>query len=482
MNRWGMLAWSGSLAGIGVAVLAWMVPGNTPVRAGAVVLFACCMYPVMRACLMRDGIDWFAPVYPVTAYFAAQMLFRGIYDLYVPTIWLERYDPWSERFYGLMAKVFFVSAVALICLYFGYYCRVGNAVAASVPKVRIRITARHVNRAGVVSFMIGLVGICAFVKSTGLGWELVEQPGLQLERAILVGGMLYYDLFMRFLPAGLLAVTVALASGNATGLTRLIVGLLLLGNGAYFLVVAMKGAVIIPIIYLIVVMWYLCRRRFRSVFLGSMIALVIAFPVIFSFRATGASAEIGKRYIEYIGDPELLGRAIAEPFVSRFFGADMLALIIDETSADQYQWGNTLAKLATAWVPRKLWPDKPWSFGKDFLTLYLSHVDILAVISPSLVGEWYINGNIAGVIIGFTSLGLVMKVAYQYLVSRCAGPGRMLVYPVLLVFFILIIDGPVVDHLVFLGIQLTSIVAIGHILGMRVVRSSMGKRYESSRD
>ena len=74
-----------------------------------------------------------------------------------------------------------------------------------------------------------------------------------------------------------------------------------------------------------------------------------------------------------------------------------------------YLWGSSIIKFFTIIIPRQLWPNKP----KQVQELIVEHHDNIFVggssQSTTLIGEFYWNFGIIGVILGMLLLGLVCK-------------------------------------------------------------------------
>ena len=83
-----------------------------------------------------------------------------------------------------------------------------------------------------------------------------------------------------------------------------------------------------------------------------------------------------------------------------------------------------------AWVPRQLWEDKPIvSFGKVFGETYLGEHFAGTGVSASatIVGEGYLNFHVPGMLAAAFLMGLVLRLAYEWLITRNrGGPGVFL--------------------------------------------------------
>jgi hypothetical protein len=71
-----------------------------------------------------------------------------------------------------------------------------------------------------------------------------------------------------------------------------------------------------------------------------------------------------------------------------------------------FQHGWSLGYIAIAYVPRFVWPEKPWTTIGEWVTdNFGSGPMIESATGPSWVGEFYFNFGWAGVVIGMALLG-----------------------------------------------------------------------------
>ena len=97
-------------------------------------------------------------------------------------------------------------------------------------------------------------------------------------------------------------------------------------------------------------------------------------------------------------------------FMSRMSQVTAVAAVISDTGRTvDYRYGETLflAPLGV-FVPRVLWPEKPSiSLGREFgATFHLKDApDVETEVSPSVVGDYYWNFGLAGVVVGMYALG-----------------------------------------------------------------------------
>jgi hypothetical protein len=94
------------------------------------------------------------------------------------------------------------------------------------------------------------------------------------------------------------------------------------------------------------------------------------------------------------------------------FDVDAQLAVVVESFPDTiaYQYGASLVPLVFGWVPRGLWPDKPYPFG--LFMNYLGGEDLTnrsASIAAGLAGEGYGNFGLLGVIMWAGLMGLLCR-------------------------------------------------------------------------
>jgi len=125
-------------------------------------------------------------------------------------------------------------------------------------------------------------------------------------------------------------------------------------------------------------------------------------------------------------------------FLQRMTIVTSLAAIISDTPRwVDYRYGETLVLAPMALlIPRFLWRDKPnISIGKEFgATFRMTHaLDLETEVAPSMVGDFYWNFAIPGVIVGMLLLGMGYRWYYQrYGTGAGFDPVRKAIYVALL--------------------------------------------------
>jgi len=154
-------------------------------------------------------------------------------------------------------------------------------------------------------------------------------------------------------------------------------------------------------------------------------------------------------------DPVNLGYlfSVAEPFAV----ACMVVELFPDT--EPYRYGGTLVVTLLGFIPRAVWPDKPVSIGKE-LTRYTDGVYYDPVyghgLAPTLVGDYYANLGLLGVLLGGLGFGILCRTVAAYaskgmLMGCQTSPARVLVAAVFLAGLVEV-RGDLASILAFYGI------------------------------
>ncbi len=110
---------------------------------------------------------------------------------------------------------------------------------------------------------------------------------------------------------------------------------------------------------------------------------------------------------------------------SRSYGADAL-IAVNRYLDDGHELllGASLAEITYSWVPRQLWPDKPFSFTQRLGASVFAYSSQAGHVffAPTLAGEWLLNFGTPGLLVGFVLFGFVSALVD----SRTQGALRVL--------------------------------------------------------
>jgi hypothetical protein len=130
--------------------------------------------------------------------------------------------------------------------------------------------------------------------------------------------------------------------------------------------------------------------------------------------------------------------------------------MIVETFPDKidYEYGKSLIPLVLGWVPRPLWPDKPYPFSM-FANIIKGETleDRAASIAVGLPGEGYGNFGLFGVLLWSLLMGLACRVGDDY-VGRLhpSNPLRLLLAATIAIWAAMIVRGGV-PEMFYMGLS-----------------------------
>jgi len=187
-----------------------------------------------------------------------------------------------------------------------------------------------------------------------------------------------------------------------------------------------RMAIITPLIIYLIVRWYILERNFWNIFLVVGMVVLFIFPVGNACRHP--QALMGYQITSMAGgeSPPISlvlnsGRFATDSFLSRINQSVILAAIINNPQPLEY--GKSFKEIMFVFgPPRSIWKDKPLSInasGNEFghRIGVLGENDRITGVGPTMVGDWFINFGLAGVIFGMLLMGMLFRLIYEYLIK-----------------------------------------------------------------
>jgi len=136
---------------------------------------------------------------------------------------------------------------------------------------------------------------------------------------------------------------------------------------------------------------------------------------------------------------------LIDSFLSRINQTAVFSKILEVPRDVIASYGSSLSNfLITLGPPRFIWKNKPLStnsLGNEFghRLGILSPEDFVTSVGPTIIGDFYINFGILGIILGMFLLGMPFRFIYDYLIElTAASSSSLLIYSV---FWIQLIKG-----------------------------------------
>jgi hypothetical protein len=168
--------------------------------------------------------------------------------------------------------------------------------------------------------------------------------------------------------------------------------------------VTMAFALCLAVFYFGVVAPGISRARVQGVIKGSSLfdQLAVAAKQSLGLEPRSASPGLQPAY---------------ELFFQRQFDPLPLSFILGEVERDGFRYGETMAYASYAFIPRLLWPDKPFLSKGSWFTAYLgfSPRESEATTSTGITatGELYWNFGIPGVVLGMLFIGMLIGAVWR---------------------------------------------------------------------
>lgn len=331
----------------------------------------------------------------------------SLYLLYDPTAAYDR------QIFPYLNVSLLLCIVGISAMLYGYYLsrRLGGR------RESITMSAGGVAWIAIL-FAIGLAGHLGFLVSTGRVLAGVKVGGLVSVLTQLIP-FLYLSYFL---------LVYLVASGKASA-----------GQKAFLMFVAVPLTMVLIYIFignkticltvlgLPVIGFYYGKGRLprMSVVALILIAVFVVFPLYNSYRNVHgdySSEEKLSKAVDTLSD--LSAESYAEQSLAvvgkRMALINSVAVVVRETGKTvDYQYGSTIyLTLLSLAIPRFVWPDKPEiAIGRVFAREFhiLPRWNDVTWVSTSLVGEWYWNFGIAGVIGGMFLTGIGFQVLFRKL-------------------------------------------------------------------
>ncbi|MFH1088495.1 MAG: hypothetical protein V1719_01490 [Patescibacteria group bacterium] len=188
----------------------------------------------------------------------------------------------------------------------------------------------------------------------------------------------------------------------------------------YGLPTCSKFLVIVPIFLYLVVRSYLIKIEYWRITLWLMIIILFLFPFGRFCRKDVTLQNyltVSDASVKVSGLDSLIGSS----FLNRIDQSTIFSKIVE--SQEPFLHGKSLLNFfVTLGPPRFIWKDKPLSmnaYGNDFghRMGIVGPSDLKTSIGPTMVGDWYLNFGILGIILGMFWMGILFRLIYEYFIK-----------------------------------------------------------------
>jgi len=191
--------------------------------------------------------------------------------------------------------------------------------------------------------------------------------------------------------------------------------------------------------------FYEVHRRLprKAVLATLLVSVFVIFPIYNAFKLQSQALDTGRRLDRTLtaaagwDSNAYLDHSLGA-FMSRMTIVTSVAAIVCDTGRwVDYKYGETLFLAPIGlFIPRIVWPDKPdISIGREFghTFRFIHPLDRETEVAPSIVGDFYWNFGVVGVVLGMPLMGAAYRWYYRrYGEGSGFDPIRKAIYATLL--------------------------------------------------
>ena len=349
---------------------------------------------------------YFAPAVLFLSYSAFGVGVRGIINLVTKTSRIQNaIDPTSITFAALSTRIFLYGLLGTVAFAVGERLARRRRARASpacagppLPAARMRWV--------LASAMGVTVGAVAF-----LVWRLGAVVFLNPSYAAVRGGFGLFWLYP-LLYSAIFAWSLGIADRWTRGMRPSWWQFLGLAGSALtvYAVTSAKAALVNAVIIPVVLYHYTVRPvRWRYIFIPALVFMLVL-PALYLYREVGADAQL----LQHLSVKQMLGGG--QILLGRSYLADSFGAVLAYTPRVYgFQYGRPWLKLLYFWIPRAFWPSKPVTssiaFGQTYLSAYRE--GSLSFMSPTLLGDAYMNFGALGILVVFLGVGYGLRRWYD---------------------------------------------------------------------
>ncbi len=376
----------------------------------------------------RNHKNIFVPIY----YFLAGYFYVYIVEYLV-------YRNLLIEIFGEVHSIFSLLAVwlSIVVFYFAYHSKYTKKIAARLPVPIGRWQPGHLIPYGIFLIVIGIVGYYIFIRQSGGLIEFLSEPrgkgAYEASTAYLYGA--------RWLLSPALAILIVESARIQKA--RLLKLLIIIASVCYFAFQIWIGqrAGVVNVGALLLASYYLPKRRFRKINLKKLflaiLIIVIGAGFVSAFRSElyiGSSFEEINKFLEK-PVPTMLSdllSAIVTGGGSSWYTSEITMFMNFMRIIPQYvafDYGVYYFDFLTVWIPRLLWPGKPYlGLQKKVELEQLIGTSHLSGPSVTMLGMYYLHFGFLGIVVGCLLTGLIFGTLERWMKQNENNYGVLLIY------------------------------------------------------
>ena len=370
-------------------------------------------------------------------------VFATLYTLYIAPRFVD-----LESFKSSLPIVLTVACIGLLLFHVGYYSPIGRSLSKVLPKVSDQWSSGGVTVTVILFLVLGSIFFVAMMIRGG-GFANFEANLINVNELLLgnyylnelARGLLFYAFFVSFAWARAKRRRIAEAASYVI-MTAILIAFATTGS---------TGTVLLVLLSVVFVVYYLSRwsRRDSEFIVAAALLFVFVIPIYRVYRNLRAVnldvAGLVSAAIEGRNSSEFI------PLIfRRFYGIESLTMIIDSVgkTVEMRPPGDIFLSIPREFIPRGLWPEKPYGVGFQFVETFLPKEfgNRLVAGPPTLVGELYWNLALPGVVIGMFAFGVIARCGNDWFVRNRGMFGLALYFPIANLFFT-VNDGAVASRM-----------------------------------
>lgn len=325
-----------------------------------------------------------------------------------------------------------LALLGLICFYIGYYGNFGKKISNYLPVITSEISSKKLTIIAWGFIIIGFLGLNHYIQISG-GWKIFwsKPHGLgglaikstayiyELPELMVIGFILISEIFMHKIIIEKKKIRLI----NIINLIFAAIG----GVGIYTIIWGSRTYS--SWIILAIVILYFLKKQSRPALKTSIMAIFMLF-LILSF------IPIYRQYMHLGSDLSKIAANIDfQKIINVAFNHnDEFNVYLAETTlvpdSVPYDYFNLYFRTLVHPIPRIIWPTKP-AFLNSQWDDFLSKSGISWGSAESMLGDFYAQAGILGIIIGTFFSGILWKTFYQYLMKYSANRSVVLIYAVI---------------------------------------------------